>query len=91
MKDEYGIKHLPTDNSKLAEMEFYLMDDLECDLVVFHPYRTLATLVKDQCHVPENDVGDWGVGIDERSIRSSAEPKLLMHAGGIQNAWCSID
>ena len=63
------------------------MDDLECDLVVFHPYRTLATLVKDQCHAPENDVGDWGVGVEERNVRASTEPKLMMHAGGIQNTW----
>ncbi|EDR04949.1 uncharacterized protein LACBIDRAFT_168583, partial [Laccaria bicolor S238N-H82] len=40
----YNVKHFPTDNSKLAEMEFYLVDDLECDLIVFHPYRTLLTL-----------------------------------------------
>lgn len=44
----YNVKNLPTDNSKLAEMEFYLVDDLECDLTVFHPYRTLLTLCKKE-------------------------------------------
>lgn len=42
---DYGIKNFPTDNARLAEMEFYLVDELECDLTVFHPYRTLLTLV----------------------------------------------
>ena len=27
-------------------MEFYLVDDLECDLTVFHPYRTLTAICK---------------------------------------------
>jgi len=44
----YGIKTFPSDNSKLAEMEFYLVDDLECDLVVYHPYRTLLALCKKE-------------------------------------------
>jgi len=44
----YSIKNFPNDNSKLAEMEFYLVDDLECDLTIFHPYRTLLTLCKKE-------------------------------------------
>ncbi|KAF5334841.1 hypothetical protein D9758_014295 [Tetrapyrgos nigripes] len=45
-QDQYNVKHFPSDNTKLAEMEFYLVDDLECDLTVFHPYRTLLALCK---------------------------------------------
>lgn len=26
-------------------MEFYLVDELECDLTVYHPYRSLTALV----------------------------------------------
>ncbi|KXN91161.1 RNA polymerase II holoenzyme cyclin-like subunit [Leucoagaricus sp. SymC.cos] len=47
-QEMYGVKNFPSDNSKLAEMEFYLVDDLECDLTVFHPYRTLLTLCKKE-------------------------------------------
>ncbi|KAF9442492.1 cyclin-like protein [Macrolepiota fuliginosa MF-IS2] len=47
-QDMYNVKDFPTDNSKLAEMEFYLVGDLECDLTVFHPYRTLLTLCKKE-------------------------------------------
>ncbi|KIM59068.1 hypothetical protein SCLCIDRAFT_27634 [Scleroderma citrinum Foug A] len=38
----YGIKPFPSDNSKLADMA--LVADLECDLTVFHCYRTLMAL-----------------------------------------------
>ena len=31
----------PADTSKLGEMEFYLLEDLDFHLVVFHPYRAL--------------------------------------------------
>ena len=44
VEEGYGVKNFPSDNSKLAEMEFYLVSDLGCDLVVFHPYRTLPSL-----------------------------------------------
>ncbi|KNZ76859.1 RNA polymerase II holoenzyme cyclin-like subunit [Termitomyces sp. J132] len=47
-QDAYNAKYFPSDHTKLAEMEFYLVDDLECDLVVFHPYRTLLTLCKKE-------------------------------------------
>jgi hypothetical protein len=40
-EEGYGVKNFPSDNSKaeskLAEMEFYLVSDLGCDLVVFLP------------------------------------------------------
>jgi len=46
IEEPYNIKNFPSDNTKLAEMEFYLVDDLECDLTVFHPYRSLLALCK---------------------------------------------
>ncbi|EGO04212.1 hypothetical protein SERLA73DRAFT_24919, partial [Serpula lacrymans var. lacrymans S7.3] len=67
----YGIKSFPTDNSKLAEMEFYLVDDLECDLTVFHPYRTLMALCKKETSSDlQAEAGELGIGIDDgpRSI-----------------------
>jgi hypothetical protein len=41
LADEYHVKTFPSDNTELTELE---IDDLECDLIVFHPYRTLLTL-----------------------------------------------
>lgn len=67
-EEVYNIKNFPTDNSKLAEMEFYLVDDLECDLTVFHPYRTLLTLCKKESEdsatpAEEGEAGELGSGI----------------------------
>ncbi|KAI0759735.1 cyclin-like protein [Trametes elegans] len=83
--EEYGIKTFPSDNSKLAEMEFYLVDELECDLVVFHPYRTLISLCgKDACPMSEAEAGEaddgpryWGTG----------EGRLPLEESAIQTAW----
>ncbi|KAG8837088.1 RNA polymerase II holoenzyme cyclin-like subunit [Serendipita sp. 405] len=41
---DLNVWSVPLDNHRLAEMEFYLVDELECDLTVFHPYRSLLTL-----------------------------------------------
>ncbi|KAH8117199.1 cyclin-like protein [Phellopilus nigrolimitatus] len=91
---EYSIRHFPTDNSKLAEMEFYLVDDLDCDLVVFHPYRTLMTLVRDTSQIEQDsdkEAGELGAGIDGPRYWGTGEGKLDMHTGGIQNAWFLIN
>ncbi|GAA5906831.1 hypothetical protein JCM6882_006841 [Rhodosporidiobolus microsporus] len=34
----------PSDNHRLAEMEFYLLEELDFHLVVYHPYRALSQL-----------------------------------------------
>ncbi|EJD05692.1 cyclin-like protein [Fomitiporia mediterranea MF3/22] len=93
---EYNVRHFPTENSKLAEMEFYLVDDLECDLLVFHPYRTLMALVKDASQaeqsLEEKEAGELGAGIDDGPrYWGTGEGKLDMHTGGIQNAWFLIN
>lgn len=59
----------PLDNHRLAEMEFYLVDELECDLTVFHPYRSLVTLV--------------GKETEEATARDIiAEGTTTLHSGG---------
>ncbi|WVQ82567.1 hypothetical protein IAT38_004697 [Cryptococcus sp. DSM 104549] len=39
--NEYNVKMFPAETNKLGEMEFYLLEDLDFHLVVFHPYRAL--------------------------------------------------
>ncbi|WRT63298.1 uncharacterized protein IL334_000203 [Kwoniella shivajii] len=39
--NEYHIKIFPAEANKLGEMEFYLLEDLDFHLVIFHPYRAL--------------------------------------------------
>jgi cyclin-C len=88
-EEGYGIKNFPSDNSKLAEMEFYLVSDLECDLVVFHPYRTLLTLCgKETAHVFVAEAGEVGVGIDN-GLRywGTGEGRLELEEGPLQTAW----
>ena len=71
-------------------MEFYLVDDLECDLVVFHPYRTLMTLCGKQgdSTSPEAEAGELGVGIqDGPQYWGTGEGKLELQEGALQTAW----
>ncbi|KAI9462139.1 cyclin-like protein [Russula earlei] len=61
-QEGYGIKTFPSDNSKLAEMEFYLVSDLECDLIVSHLYRTLLTLCRrEAAHAVVSEAGEVGL------------------------------
>ncbi|KAI0071493.1 cyclin-like protein [Panus rudis PR-1116 ss-1] len=92
--EDYGVKTFPSDNSKLAEMEFYLVDDLECDLIVFHPYRTLMTLCgkEGQATLREAEAGEMGVGIDDGPrYWGTGEGKLELHEAAIQLAWFIIN
>ncbi|EST06807.1 Cyclin, N-terminal [Kalmanozyma brasiliensis GHG001] len=41
---EVGFRSMPTDNSSLAEMEFYLLEEMEFDMIVFHAYRSLVSM-----------------------------------------------
>jgi hypothetical protein len=41
---EIGHWKFPNDVASLAEMEFYLLEDLQFHLVVYHPYRSLITI-----------------------------------------------
>ncbi|KAE9393121.1 cyclin-like protein [Gymnopus androsaceus JB14] len=88
-----GKPTFPSDNSKLAEMEFYLVDDLECDLVVFHPYRTLLALCRKDAEV-EAEAGELGTGIgaeDGPRYWGSGRGKLKLSEGALQTAWFTIN
>ncbi|KAH8106330.1 cyclin-like protein [Cristinia sonorae] len=92
--EEYGLKSFPSDNSKLAEMEFYLVDDLECDLVVFHPYRSLMTL----CGKEGSNSGAGIVAAELFGDSSSGERywgtgmgKLELQETALQMAWFIIN
>jgi len=42
-----GLGGFDYDTSKLAEFEFYLLEELEFYLIVYHPYRDLTLIAKD--------------------------------------------
>lgn len=39
------LEFIPNDITKLAELEFYLIDELDCYMIVYHPYNSLIQLV----------------------------------------------
>ncbi|KAF8901596.1 cyclin-like protein [Mucidula mucida] len=89
---QYNVKHFPSDNSKLAEVEFYLVDDLECDLTIFHPYRTLMALCKKESAAHDNEeteAGELGVGVDSDDLHF--DEKLEMSESALQMAWSIIN
>ncbi|KAH9000560.1 cyclin-like protein [Lactarius hatsudake] len=92
-QEGYGVKNFPSDNSKLAEMEFYLVSDLECDLVVFHPYRTLLTLCgRESACALDTEAGELGVGIDSGPrYWGTGEGRLELEEGPLQTAWFIIN
>jgi cyclin-C len=75
-------------------MEFYLVDDLECDLVVFHPYRTLLVICGKEVGTlppPDPEVGEVGVGVDEGPrYWGTGEGKLEIHESVMQIAWYEL-
>ncbi|KAH0839450.1 hypothetical protein J3R83DRAFT_240 [Lanmaoa asiatica] len=89
----YGVKSFPSDNSKLAEMEFYLVADLECDLTIFHPYRTLTALCKKESRNESvAEAGEVGVEVDDGPrYWGTGEGQLELSDGALQLAWSIIN
>ncbi len=72
-------------------MEFYLVDELECDLTVFHSYRTLMTLCGKEggAAVPEAEAGEADADdVDGPRYWGTGEGKLELQEGALQMAWC---
>ena len=74
-------------------MEFYLVDDLECDLVIFHPYRTLMALCGKEGGSTASldaEAGEVGIGIqDGPRYWGTGEGKLELPEPALQLAWCA--
>ncbi|WFD03137.1 RNA polymerase II holoenzyme cyclin-like subunit [Malassezia obtusa] len=90
MFSELGYHELPSSASVVAEMEFYLVEELEFDLIVYHPYHTLqrlcdacGALIAPDCNAstpPERSTSSPTPVRDEESAR--ARPAQLL-----QMAW----
>src|SRR6266849_4684539 len=70
-------------------MEFYLVSDLGCELIVFLPYRTLLTLCgREAAHAVVSEAGEVGVGIDNGPrYWGTGEGRLELEEGPLQTAW----
>ncbi|KIY69116.1 C/H/G cyclin [Cylindrobasidium torrendii FP15055 ss-10] len=89
---QYSHKTMTADNSKLAEMEFYLVDDLEGDLVVYHPYRTLLALCqKESNHASEAEAGEVAFWIKTEEPLIQASSKLELSDEAFEVAWSVIN
>ena len=66
-------------------MEFYLVDDLECDLVVFHPYRTLMTLCVKEGDSSLADIDEFKS--DRPRYWGTGEGRLELKDSTLQLAW----
>ncbi|KAK2460057.1 hypothetical protein APHAL10511_007934 [Amanita phalloides] len=99
-QDNYNLKYTAFDQTRIAEMEFYLVDDLECDLTVFQPYRTLAALCKPDPSSssgggssgpdPETEEGE-AVEDDSLGVGGAGTGQLELPEGGFQHAWFIIN
>lgn len=69
MSAEFQIKMFPPETTKLGEMEFYLLEDLDFHLVVFHPYRALL-------HICGREMADGG-RFDKTRVEEDAEIRKL--------------
>ena len=72
-----GMTTFVADNNRLAEMEYYLIEELDFHLIVFHPYRALMQLCG-------RDGGDQAGGEEGRESRRKM---LEMDDHSFQMAW----
>ncbi|GAA5992788.1 hypothetical protein JCM10908_006934 [Rhodotorula pacifica] len=77
--NDMGLTSFTSDNHRLAEMEFYLIEELDFHLIVYHPYRALVQLC-----------GREGGAVTEASTEQKAM-MLEMDDTSLQMAWFIIN
>ncbi|KPV77259.1 uncharacterized protein RHOBADRAFT_12067 [Rhodotorula graminis WP1] len=79
--NDMGLHGFTSENHRLAEMEFYLLEELDFHLIVFHPYRALVQLCGRD--------GGAATGGDEG--KASRAGMLEMDDTALQMAWFIIN
>ncbi|GAA6064050.1 hypothetical protein JCM10212_005858 [Sporobolomyces blumeae] len=79
--NEMGILSFTSDNNRLAEMEFYLIEELDFHLIVYHPYRALLQLCGR----------DGGANAGGEPGREQRRAMLEMEDATFQMAWFIIN
>lgn len=74
---EMGVTTFPSDITKVAEMEFYLLEELDFHLIIYHPYRSLVQL----CGRDGGPLSGGETGQEQR------EYMLEMDDTALQMAW----
>lgn len=73
-----GLVSFTSDHHRLAEMEFYLLEELDFHLIIFHPYRALIQLCGR----------DGGANAGGEEGRLNKDKMLEMDDTTLQMAWC---
>jgi cyclin-C len=68
-------------------MEFYLLEDLDFHLNVFHPYRDLADLCGSNEIVEIGEEGELGYVPEDERFWGTGKGKLALEEGAVQTAW----
>jgi cyclin C len=68
----------PADSHKVGEMEFYLLEDLDFHLVVFHPYRALFAMTGRE----PADGGKFTSRVEEDWLAGNGKKKVGDENGG---------
>jgi cyclin C len=89
---EYHIKTFPAEHHRLGEMEFYLLEDLDFHLIVFHPYRSLVAICGREpadsgIFLPVETTDDSVERIKRVNGRGSGEGVMEIEEGVLQVAW----
>lgn len=80
------------DFTKLAEFEFYLIEELDCYLIIYHPYNSLKQLVSilgTNKELKNNSVGNRNV--DVINEQRNCIYRLDLSETEIENAWQVIN
>ncbi|KAM0752468.1 C/H/G cyclin, partial [Meredithblackwellia eburnea MCA 4105] len=79
--NEMGHRTFPGDNTRLAEMEFYLIEELDFHLIIYHPYRSLVQICGR----------DGGPNAGGEQGKERRESMLEMDDAALQMAWFVIN
>lgn len=61
MQTVWGLGKVSGDSQRLAETEFYLINELDTYLIVYHPYRILDLIVSTKKHDQKDIDEAWYV------------------------------
>ncbi|BGO90519.1 hypothetical protein NBRC10512_005236 [Rhodotorula toruloides] len=75
--NDMGLVSFTSDHHRLAEMEFYLLEELDFHLIIFHPYRALIQLCGR----------DGGANAGGEEGRLNKDKMLEMDDTTLQMAW----
>ncbi|KAG1740320.1 hypothetical protein EDB19DRAFT_1635328, partial [Suillus lakei] len=84
----YGVKYFPFNNSKLTDA-VPLVAVLECNLIVFHPYRTLLSICKkESLSALQTEAGGVAVAVDDGSrYWGNGDEQLELPDDAFQLGW----